>query len=179
MTALSAEVEGSDIDAQYKDYKKKIYELSNQQPLDSIEVVFNVARAQNDDEAMARIKEETTPYYEEAAAKTEAWIDSQLSNSKYELFDLYLFYNKVFAISSYDTMEDIQAVRADMMKYNDEAKASAYAKLIEQSLTMQEKSAVGAEAPEVSGEGLDGNQVKRLQTFRGLSTTLRTRVLLS
>ncbi|MDN4753705.1 TlpA disulfide reductase family protein [Porphyromonadaceae bacterium W3.11] len=163
---ITGEVTNSLIDAQYRAYKEKAYTLGNRHVLDSLDAEFYAARDKGDTTEMARIKEESGPYYDEAMANMDEWIKSQLNDNKYELFDLYLYYSKVFQITTYNSIEDISAVREELKKYNEEAQASAYRVLIEESLKLQEKSAIGIEAPDVIGENPEGESI-HLNDYRG------------
>lgn len=163
---IIGEVTNSPIDAQYRAYKQKAYQLGNRSVLDSLDAAFYAARDAGDTAEMARIKEESGPYYDEGMASLKAWVDSLLSNSNYELFDLYLYYSKIFQVRSYNTIEDIAEVREELKKYDTEAQASAYTELISESLKLQEKSAVGVIAPDVKGENTEGSEI-HLKDFRG------------
>lgn len=164
--ALIVEALDSPIAAQYKSFKEQEYTVGNRALLDSLDAAFYAARDAGDTLEMKRIKDESGPYYDEGAAKLETWMKELRAQSKYGLFDLYLFYTEDFQMRSYDSLEDINAVRESLKKYDAEAQASAYPRLIEKALAQQELSAIGVVAPEVIGENTEGATVK-LSDYRG------------
>lgn len=164
--ALEGKVLDSAIDEKYQAYKEKEYKLGNQAALDSLYAAFYVARDAGDTLQMAEINKAIEPIYDEGAARKEAWLDSLLKANNHELFDLYLHYNRVFSLTSFDSVESINSAREDLKLYNEEAQASGYAALITKSLDQQELSAIGKVAPDVSGESPEGEMIN-LSDFRG------------
>ena len=60
------EVSGSALNDKYRDFLKACAVVRNDRLLDSLDALFFAARDREDREEMARIKEESMPYYEQA-----------------------------------------------------------------------------------------------------------------
>lgn len=163
---LTAVVEGSVTDADYRAMKDTLYILEHRQALDSLDELFYAARSAGNLEEMARLKEESAPLYAAAEQRRDKWYEDRLQDNGYQLFDLYLFYSHVFQNVTYDTLDDINALRTELEKYSDEAKASAYYPRIIEGLDRQQMSAIGATAPEIVGTDREGHSVA-LSDFRG------------
>lgn len=164
--ALEGKVLDSAIDEKYQAFKEKEYTLGNQAALDSLYAAFYVARDAGDTLQMAEINKAIEPIYDEGVGRKGAWLDSLLKANNHELFDLYLHYNRVFSLTSYDSVDAINSAREDLGLYSEEAQASGYAVLITQSLDKLELSAIGKVAPDVSGESPEGETIN-LSDFRG------------
>ncbi|MDO5665542.1 MAG: TlpA disulfide reductase family protein [Bacteroidia bacterium] len=167
-TPIQASVKNSSIEDQFTAFTKEFNEVGNQKVLDSLDQLFFAARDCNDTIEMQRIKEYSAPYYDDAMQRTDEWLKKQIEDNKAKgsLFGLYLYYTYHFQNINLTTLDEINAARTSLNNYDDEAKQSAYFSKIKNQLTQMEQSAIGHEAPEITGLDAKDNEMK-LSDFRG------------
>ena len=102
------EVSGSVLNNKYRDFLKACAVVRNDRLLDSLDALFFTAR---DREEMARIKEESMPYYEQAQMAEDQLVRQTVDGNMENPFGIYLYYSKLFGRKDFSTKENIGAER--------------------------------------------------------------------
>ena len=160
------EVEGSPLDQIYRKFKKDLYDETFGQIRDSLNALFYKAREVQDREEMARIKNESLPYYDEGMKKERVLVDSYVQENKANPVGIYLYYSGVFQRKDFPTVKEITAEREYIRSFGEAARATSYFLKMEQQLALYESCAIGHEAPEIVGKDTLGNDMK-LSDLRG------------
>lgn len=163
---INWEVQGSASDALYRKYLKEEDIAVNKRICDSLDQLFFAARTANNREEMARIKEESMPYYEKGEQNkwelAKKWADA----NKNSLFGAYVYCTRIFNRSSFPTLERVEQERQYISTFAPEVQKSVYAEHMMQKLNDYAGCAIGAIAPEV--QGLDTlDQPLKLSDLRG------------
>ena len=159
-------VEGSPLDLKYRAFMKQWDEATYKHISDSLDQCFYKAREVDDRDEMARIKEESMPYYERGRERGVALVKEVVDKNKENPFGMYLYYYKQFQHKDFPRMEDITAEKAYVESFGVAAKDTRYLPWIIKRLDMYENCAIGHEAPEIVGKDTLGNTL-RLSDFRG------------
>ena len=133
---------------------------------DSLNALFYEARERQDREEMARIKNESMPYYDEGVKRERMFVDSYIQENKANPLGIYLYYSRVFQRKDFPTEEEIAAEREYIQSFGEMAKVSSSFMKMEQQLSRYENCAIGHEAPEIVGKDTLGNELK-LSDLRG------------
>lgn len=164
---LTIHAEGTDLAERYQAYADGMRRAANRQLLDSLENEFNCVRSLGDDEAMRQIKENTDPYFYKSEEDRQAYIDSVMSSDlPTDLFGLYLFYTNRLPRLSLNTIDEINSVREELGHFDPATQGSDMYRSAIAMLDHSSQSAVGVEAPEISGTTLEGDRVS-LSDLRG------------
>lgn len=163
---INWEVQGSASDALYRKYLKEENIAVNKRICDSLDQLFSAARAAENRDEMARIKEESMPYYEKGEQNkwelAKKWADA----NKNSPFGAYVYYTRIFNRSSFLTLERVEQERQYISTFALEVQKSVYVDHMEQKLNDYAGCAIGAIAPEV--QGLDTlDQPLKLSDLRG------------
>lgn len=135
----------------YQEFHAERYRLANRQVLDSLDALFYAARAKGDTKEMKRIKEYSTPIYDEGMERVDTWQDQQLKETRGTAFGTYLFYTYRLMYAQLKTEEAIRKVRSLLNEYDEEAKQTEYYHKINNKLMVMEKAVVGQKAPAIAG----------------------------
>lgn len=152
------------LQTQYEAFQNRLKEINS--VTDSIDALFDTAREKGDREEMARLKEASVPFYEEATQRKKKYIASLLEQEKRSTFGLYLFYAYRFQNRMLNSMQEIDSIHALVASYEEEAQQSEFGKRIEETLKRFEACAIGHEAPEIKGITQNDKPIK-LSDFRG------------
>lgn len=164
---LTIHAEGTDLAERYQAYADGMRRAANRQLLDSLENEFNRVRSLGDDEAMRQIKEKTDPYFYKSEEDRQAYIDSVMSSDlPTDLFGLYLFYTNRLPRLSLNTIDEINSVREELGHFDPATQESDMYRNAVAMLDHSSQSAVGVEAPEISGTTPEGERVS-LSDLRG------------
>lgn len=164
---LTIHAEGTDLADRYQAYADGMRRAANRQLLDSLENEFNRVRSLGDDEAMRQIKENTDPYFYKSEEDRQAYIDSVMSSDlPTDLFGLYLFYTNRLPRLSLNTIDEINSVREELGHFDPATQGSDMYRNAIAMLDHSSQSAVGVEAPEISGTTPEGDRVS-LSDLRG------------
>ena len=87
------EVSGSALNDKYRDFLKACAVVRNDRLLDSLDALFFAARDREDREEMARIKEESMPYYEQAQMAEDQLVRQTVDGNMENPFGIYLYYS--------------------------------------------------------------------------------------
>lgn len=159
-------VKDSPLDQIYREFIDHVYAETFGAVRDSLNALFYKAREAGDREEMARIKEESGPYYEEGDKRERELVKKYIQNNRENPFGMYLYYNRVFLRKDFPTIESIASEKAYISDFGKRAKETSYLPKIEKRLALYENCAIGHEAPEIVGRDTLGNIV-RLSDFRG------------
>ena len=160
------EVKGSPLNEVYRRFEKVLYDETFGQIKDSLNALFYEARERQDQEEMARIKNESMPYYDEGVKRERMFVDSYIQENKANPLGIYLYYSRVFQRKDFPTEEEIAAEREYIQSFGEMAKVSSSFMKMEQQLSRYENCAIGHEAPEIVGKDTLGNELK-LSDLRG------------
>lgn len=160
------EVSGSVLNDKYRDFLKACAVVRNDRLLDSLDALFFTARDREDREEMARIKEESMPYYEQAQMAEDQLVRQTVDGNMENPFGIYLYYSKLFGRKDFSTKENIGAEREYQKNFGPEAQQTPYIALMNAQLDRYAGCAIGAVAPEITGRDTLGNPIK-LSDFRG------------
>lgn len=160
------QVSGAAIAEQYQAFRREKDIRANQLVLDSLNTLFYAARDKDNREEMARIKESSAPYYEESRKNVQAFIKESLDKESGTLFGLYLYFTNRFQHNTFNTAEEIAAVRNHLATFDDEAKASTFYQRIAEGLKRFEACATGSSAPAIDGVDRKGTPIS-LSQFKG------------
>lgn len=164
---LTIHAEGTVLADRYQAYADGMRRAANRQLLDSLENEFNRVRSLGDDEAMRQIKENTDPYFYKSEEDRQAYIDSVMSSDlPTDLFGLYLFYTNRLPRLSLNTIDEINSVREELGHLDPATQGSDMYRNAIAMLDHSSQSAVGVEAPEISGTTPEGDRVS-LSDLRG------------
>ena len=164
---LTIHAEGTDLADRYQAYADGMRRAANRQLLDSLENEFNRVRSLGDDEAMRQIKENTDPYFYKSEEDRQAYIDSVMSSDlPTDLFGLYLFYTNRLPRHALNTIDEINSVREELGHFDPATQGSDMYRNAIAMLDHSSQSAVGVEAPEISGTTPEGDRVS-LSDLRG------------
>lgn len=164
---LTIHAEGTDLAERYQAYADGMSRAANKQLMDSLENEFNRIRSLGDDEAMRQIKEKTDPYFYKSEEDRQAYIDSVMSSDlPTDLFGLYLFYTNRLPSLSLNTIDEINSVREELGHFDPATQESDMYHNAVAMLDHSSQSAVGVEAPEISGTTPEGDRVS-LSDLRG------------
>lgn len=163
---LSLQATGSEIENKYRAFRREKDIRGNSQVCDSLTELFYAAREKEDRTEMARIKEESAPYYEDARIKTRAYVDECIKKEEGTLFGLYLYFTNRFQNNVFNTGKEIADVRNYISTFNDEAKTSTFYTRIEEGLKRFEACSTGNAAPNIAGIDMTGNPIS-LSLFKG------------
>ncbi|MEG2792034.1 MAG: TlpA disulfide reductase family protein [Odoribacter sp.] len=159
-------VVGSSLDQKYRDYLLEKNKIVARRQTDSLTDLFFKAREKEDEQEMARLKEESVPYYEKADREeyvlTEKWMKANKANE----FGIYLYYSKMFRHKSFPTLEKVKEEQAYLSGFGDQAKKTNYFTRMEEQLALYAGCAIGSEAPEIVGLDTAGQMLK-LSDLRG------------
>lgn len=160
------EVRGSASDALYRKYLEEEEIATYKRISDSLDQLFYVARAADNREEMARIKEESIPYYEKGEQNkrkvAQKWADAHKNSP----FGAYIYYTRIFNRSSFPTLERVEQERQYISTFAPEVQNCVYADKMKQKLNDYAGCAIGAIAPEI--QGLDTlDQPLKLSDLRG------------
>lgn len=159
-------VQGAPMGKVYQGFEKRLYGEAYGAIKDSLSALFNKAREADNDEEMARIKEESMPYYEKGKSKEWELVNEYIQKNQENPFGLYLYYSRVFQRKDFPTVDLIASEREYVNGFGTEAKNTSYYSRIIKRLDEFENCAIGHEAPEIVGKDTLGNVV-RLSDFRG------------
>lgn len=157
-------VTGSPLDQMYREFEKRVYAETYGQIKDSLSALFYKARERQDRTEMARIKEESGPYYDKGAKKKKELVNEYIRKNTGNPFGMYLYYFRVFQHKDFPTLEEIISEKAYVNSFG--AKDSSYIPRIMERLGQYEECAIGHEAPEIMGLDTLGNPL-RLSDLRG------------
>lgn len=160
------EVSGSVLNDKYRDFMKACAVVRNDRLLDSLDALFFTARDREDREEMARIKEESMPYYEQAQMAEDQLVRQTVDGNMENPFGIYLYYSKLFGRKDFSTKENIGAEREYQKNFGPEAQQTPYIALMNAQLDRYAGCTIGAVAPEITGRDTLGNPIK-LSDFRG------------
>ena len=159
-------VQGSPMGKIYQDFEKRLHRETYMAIRDSLNALFYKAREADNDEEMARIKEESMPYYEKGNAKEQELVSEYVQKNKENPFGLYLYYSQIFQRKDFPTVDLIASERKYVDSFGAKARNTSYFSRIAERLTQFENCAIGHEAPEIVGKDSLG-KVVRLSDFRG------------
>lgn len=100
------EVKGSPLNEVYRRFEKVLYDETFGQIKDSLNALFYEARERQDREEMARIKNESMPYYDEGVKRERMFVDSYIQENKANPLGIYLYYSRVFQRKDFPTEEE-------------------------------------------------------------------------
>ena len=164
---LTIHADGTGLAERYQAYADGMSRAANRQLMDSLENEFNRVRSLGDDKAMRQIKENTDPYFYKSEEDRQAYIDSVMSSDlPTDLFGLYLFYTNRLPRLSLNTIEEINSVREELGHFDPATQGSDMYRNAIAMLDHSSQSAVGVEAPEISGTTPEGDRVS-LSDLRG------------
>ena len=83
-----------------------------------------------DREEMARIKEESMPYYEQAQMAEDQLVRQTVDGNMENPFGIYLYYSKLFGRKDFSTKENIGAEREYQKNFGPEAQQTPYIALM-------------------------------------------------
>lgn len=145
------EVYGSALNDKYRDFLKACAVVRNDRLLDSLDALFFAARDREDREEMARIKEESILYYEQAQIAEDKLVRQTVDGNMGNPFGIYLYYSKLFGRKDFSTKENIGAEREYQKNFGPEAQQTPYIALMNAQLDRYAGCAIGAVAPEITG----------------------------
>ena len=161
------EVSGSVLNNKYRDFLKACAVVRNDRLLDSLDALFFTARDREDREEMARIKEESMPYYEQAQMAEDQLVRQTVDGNMENPFGIYLYYSKLFGRKDFSTKRKYRCGKGIPEKiFGPEAQQTPYIALMNAQLDRYAGCAIGAVAPEITGRDTLGNPIK-LSDFRG------------
>ena len=102
-------VKGAPLNKVYRKFEKDLYDKTFGQIKDSLNALFYKARERQDLEEMARIKNESMPYYDEGVKRERILVDSYIQENKANSLGIYLYYSRVFQRKDFPTEEVITA----------------------------------------------------------------------
>lgn len=158
--------EGSKLEDKYLAFCEQKEAKGNRVLLDSLDALFYAAREKGDREEMKRIKELSSPYYDESREQKQQFIKEAIEKEKGTLFGLYLYFSNQFQHSTFSTLEEINKVRNFISEFDSTAKSSSYYTRIEKGLQRFERCAVGNKAPDIAGFDTNNNPLS-LSNFKG------------
>lgn len=150
----------------YQAWADALYQASERAVVDSLDNLFYIARQNRDEAEMGRVKDATMDIYRKGEAQKSDLINAELQKDRKDAMGMYLYYTHVFVTAQHSTLDEINATRAHIESYDDNAKATHYYKYMLDTLADSEQSVVGAVCPEITGEDAEGNPMK-LSDFRG------------
>ena len=119
------EVKGSPLNKVYRKFEKDLYDKTFGQIKDSLNALFYEARERQDREEMARIKNESMPYYDEGVKRERMLVDSYIQENKANPLGIYLYYSRVFQRKDFPTEEEITMEREYIRSFGEMAQASS------------------------------------------------------
>lgn len=163
---LTLHAEGTDLAERYQAYVDGMAEAENRPLTDSLTNYFNRVRETGDMEALAKVKEETDPYFYKSDDDRQAYIARVIEDVPSDLFGLYLYYTHRFTRYTLGSTSEIDKVRKELEYFDAEAKESPIYERINKTLTRAAGSVIGATAPDFSGTTKEGEMVA-LKDLRG------------
>lgn len=164
---ITWEIAGSELNRRYRDFTSRKDSVRNQKKLDSLDRLFYAARANEDREEMARIKEESIVYYSKAESSEDLLVKKTVDENKDNAFGIYLYYRKIFGRKVFYSQQEIDREREYINTFFGlQARETPYKQKMDAYLDLCAACAIGAVAPEISGQDTLGNPIK-LSDFRG------------
>lgn len=150
----------------YDRFNAEKYNKTGQQQLDSLNELFYAARAKEDRDEMARVKEASRPLYDRADSLTQVLAKQYVAENKDKALGLYLYKRYLFPREEYNDTLAIQKAVDYVQSFGEEAHKTAYYEYLIDRLGRLDKCAIGRMAPEIAGLDTLGNEMK-LSGFRG------------
>lgn len=163
---ITLHAEGTDLAERYQAYVDGMEEAENKPLTDSLTNLFYRVRDTGDMDALAKVKEETDPYFYKSDDDKKAYIARVMEDVPSDLFGLYLYYTNTFSQYALGSTAEIERVREELEYFDAEAKESPIYERIDKTLTRAAGSVIGATAPDFSGTTPEGETVE-LKDLRG------------
>lgn len=163
---FSWHVEGSPSDRLYREFLIMRDEVTRKRLTDSLDNLFYAARNQGDQKEMARIKEESMPYYDEGTRREHELVCETVVTNRDNPFGIWLYYSYIFRHKDFHTIESIAEEREYIAGFGSQALASPYPQKMKVTLETYTACAVGQTAPEISGIDTLGRRI-HLSDYRG------------
>lgn len=127
---------------------------------------FYAAREINDTSRMAEINSELSEIAEQVEKDYDPWYAQQVEAAGKGSLGLYIFFTREFEQSTFNTLAELEEQRSRLASYDAAAQVSDYARRITTALDRMSASVEGAQAPNITGNDLNGNPLS-LSDLRG------------
>lgn len=164
--SMNVHASGSPVEESYVDFVEKRLLEENRLVYDSLGNLFDKAYEAGDTIEMSRLKDLSTPYYENAREKLNELVKEQMEKHAGTYFALYLYYLYNFPNEKLNIPDEIANIRAYLNTFDNTARQSDYHREMEEMLDRAQQCAVGCMAPEITGINENGKAIK-LSDFRG------------